>query len=84
MFRHLKRESVTTVFMRLQFAALTLNPNLIKLVSKLEKLQRFAVRIVPEVDRVSYEKRLKELILMTLEDRRTREDVIITYKIIRN
>lgn len=60
MFRHLKRESVTTVFMRLQFAALALNPNLIKLVSKLEKVQRFAVRIVPEVDRVSYEEGMKD------------------------
>lgn len=43
---------------------------------KLEKVQKYATRHVPEVRGLNYEKRLIELNLATLENRRIREDIL--------
>ena len=50
----------------------------------LEAVQRRATRLVPELKNLSYEKRLSALGLTTLEERRTRGDMIETYKLITN
>nr|XP_053632169.1 uncharacterized protein LOC128688366 [Cherax quadricarinatus] len=87
-FRHLNKESfrtLHTVYIRpiLEYAVPVWNPHLAKHIRKLEKVQRFATRLVPELRGMSYEERLREIDLTTLEDRRVRGDMITTYKILR-
>ena len=48
----------------------------------IENVQRRATRIVPELKNLSYEERLQELNLPTLQYRRRRGDVIQMFKII--
>ena len=48
----------------------------------LEKIQRRATKMVPELRHLSYIDRLKRLKLTSLEERRQRGDLIETYKII--
>ena len=50
---------------------------------KLEQVQRRATKLVPELAELTYEERLKHLNLTTLEERRTRGDMIQTFKILR-
>ena len=48
----------------------------------LEKVQRRATKLIPEIRHMPYEDRLNELDLLTLEERRIRGDLIQFYKII--
>ena len=48
----------------------------------IEKIQRRFSRMIPSIRKLSYEDRLKELGLWSLEDRRVRADLIKVYKII--
>jgi hypothetical protein len=48
----------------------------------LERVQRRATKIVPELCNLSYERRLEALGLTTLENRRIRGDLIEVYKIL--
>ena len=48
----------------------------------LERVQRRATKIVPKLRNISYEKRLKECGLTTLETRRLRGDQIEVFKIL--
>ena len=59
------------------------NPWLKKDIECLEKVQKRAVKMIQGVQRSDYENKLEELGLTTLEERRTRGDVIQTFKIIR-
>ncbi len=67
----------------LEYAAPTWSLYLVKHKTKLERVQRYATRLVPELRGMSYEDRLRELHLTSLEDRRARGDMITTYNIIR-
>ena len=49
---------------------------------KLERLQRIATKMVPEMRELTYEERLKEIKLPTLEERRERGDLITIYKLV--
>ena len=51
-------------------------------INKLEQVQRRATKLVPELSQLSYEERLSRLGLTPLEERRTRGDMIQTYKIL--
>ena len=77
------RKILTTVVRpRLEYAAVVWSPHMKKDVKKLEKIQRTATRMVPELKDLEYEDRLKERRLLTLQDRRERGDLITMYKII--
>ena len=58
------------------------SPRFIKDVTVVENVQCRATKMIPELRDLSYEERLKALNLPTLAYRRTRGDMIETYKIL--
>ena len=67
---------------RMEFAIQAWSPYLRKDILKLEKIQRRATKLIPTLSHLPYEERLKALNLTTLEQRRTRGDMIETFKIL--
>ena len=56
-----------------------------KHVLKFERIQRIATKMVPELEDLTYEERLKEMHLTTLKERRReRGDLITIYKLMNN
>ena len=51
-------------------------------IDTLERMQRRATKMIPELRYLSYEERLKECGLMTLETRRLRQDQVDVFKIL--
>ena len=78
----MKKIITTMIRPKLEYAAVTWSPHCKKHVSKLERIQRIATKIIPELADKSYEGRLKELNLPTLEQRRERGDLITLFKLI--
>lgn len=72
----------TYVRVHLEFSTPVWNPWLKTDIELLEKVQIRAVNMISGLQGNTYESRLKELKLQTLEDRRTRFDVIQVYKIL--
>ena len=66
----------------LEYAVEVWNPMKIEDVKQIEKVQRRATRLVRSQSYESYEQRLKNLGMTTLEERRRRGDMIQTFKII--
>ena len=60
------------VCIHMEFAVQAWSPQLKKDIAILEKVQRRATKLVPEIRDLSYSQRLKELGLTTLEERRKR------------
>ena len=58
------------------------SPHRKKDIKKLERIQKIATKMVPEISTLPYEERLKEMNLPTLEDRRERGDLIMLFKMI--
>ena len=48
-----------------------------------ERVQHRATKLIPNLRKLSYERRIKQCNLMTLEDRRRRGDLIQTFRIIK-
>ena len=71
---------VSLVRPHLKFVVPVWNPKLKKDVEKLEGVQHKATRLVPNLRKISYEDRLRELKLTTLETRRKRGDLIQYFK----
>ena len=65
---------------RLEYAAMVWSPNAKKDIRKLERIQRVVTKMVPELRELTYEDRIKEMGLPTLQDRRERGDLITIYK----
>ena len=65
----------------LEYCILAGNPYLRKDVDMLEKIQRRATKLIPGLRDLTYEERLKECGLTTLETRRLRGDKIEVFKI---
>ena len=65
----------------MEYAIQAWSPQLKKDILVLEKVQKRATRMVPELAGLSYEDRLRELGLTTLEERRRRGDLIEVFKI---
>lgn len=59
------------------------SPHYRKDIIKIEQIQRRATKLIPQLRNKSYENRLKELDLFTLEKRRTRGDMIEVWKIMK-
>ena len=66
----------------LEYCIQAWNPHLRKDVYMLEKIQRRATKLIPELRDLTYEERLKECGLSTLETRRLRGDQIEVFKIL--
>lgn len=66
----------------MDYAAQSWSPYLKKDIQVLEKVQRRATKLVPDLTQLPYEERCKRLGLQTLEDRRNRGDMIETYKLL--
>ena len=75
---------VTLVRPILDYASTVWNPHLMKNIHKLEAVQRRATKLIPSFYNLTYSERLQELNLPSLLYRRTRMDLIMTYKILNN
>ena len=67
----------------LEYAVQSWSPHLRKDINILEKVQRRATRLIPEISQLPYEERLEALNLSTLEDRRIRGDIIEVFKLVK-
>jgi hypothetical protein len=67
----------------LEYCIQVWNPYLKKDIEILEKVQRRATKMIPELKRLCYEDRLNELGLISLKKRRVRGDLIQVYKMIK-
>ena len=65
----------------LEFSSCAWNPHLKYNIDALERVQRRATKLVPELTDLSYSDRLKKLDLETLEYRRKRADLLEVYRI---
>ena len=67
---------------RLEYAAIVWSPHTKKNIRKLERVQRAATKLVPELREMTYMERLKKMEIPTLESRRERGDLISVYKMV--
>ena len=67
---------------KIEYAAVVWSPHKKKDIRKLERIQKAATKMVPEIRDLTYEERLREMGLPTLEDRRERGNLIAIYKIV--
>ena len=65
----------------MEYAVQAWSPHLKKDIKTLEKVQRRAFNIVPELQGLSYERQLLDLGMTSLEERRRRGDLIEVFKI---
>ena len=80
---NMMRKIITTMIRpKMEYAAIVWSPYKKKHVKKLERIQRMATKMVPELEELSYEERLKEIKLPTLEQRRERGDLMTIFKLI--
>ncbi|XP_072014972.1 uncharacterized protein [Amphiura filiformis] len=86
-FKFINRDSFTILYRayirpHLEYCVQAWSPGLRKDITTLEKVQRRATKLVPEIRDMTYEERLQKLKLYTLEQRRLRGDLIETFKIL--
>ena len=84
-FKYLNPEIITSLYKTLvrphvEYATSVWSPHLKGDRDKIEKLQRRATKLIPELRDKTYEERLRSLNLATLEHRRLRTDLILIYK----
>ena len=67
----------------LEYAVSVWSPNLIKDIDRLERVQRRATKLIPNIRNKSYENRLKQMNLFSLKKRRLRGDLIQVFKVLK-
>ena len=87
-FTHRNRHTVMTLYKTLvrpllEYAVQFWSPTYRCDVERLERVQARATKLIPEIRNKGYERRLVELDLLTLEQRRLRGQLIETFKIVR-
>ncbi|XP_038064885.1 uncharacterized protein LOC119735252 [Patiria miniata] len=85
-FKHITKDSFAVLYktyirLHLEYCVQAWNPGLRKDIHTLEKVQRRATKLVPAVRHLSYPDMLEALDLYSLEQRRTRGDLIEVFKI---
>ena len=73
----------TLVRPQMEYCPQVWSPYLKKDISILEKVQRRATKLVPELKDLPYDERLRQLKLYPLQERRLRGDMITVFKILR-
>ena len=86
-FKHLDKDSLLTIYKslirpHLEYGNLIWSPRLKKHSIALEKIQRKATKLIPDLREEPYHHRLKVLNLPSLKHRRRRGDLIETFKIL--
>ena len=86
-FTYMDKEMFLELYLHLvrplmEYAVQVWSPKLLKDVNKLEKVQRRATKLVPEISDLPYETRLQILGLPSLKERRIRGDMIEVFKIL--
>ena len=79
----MKKLITTLIRPRLEYAGVVWSPHKKKHTSKIERLQRMATKLVPDLMEMTYEERLRAMDLPTLEQRRERGDLIQVYKLLK-
>ena len=75
--KDMMRKIITTMIKpKPEYAEVIWSPHKKKPVLKLERIQRIATKIVPELENLSYEDVLKEMHLTTLKEGRERDNYI--------
>ena len=64
----------------LEYAVLFWSPNLTRDIDKIEKIQRRATKMIPEIRNQSYHQRIQDLDLISLVQRRLRRQLIEVFK----
>ena len=71
---------VSMIRPRMEYAAVVWSPHLKKHINKIERVQRMATKMIPELRELTYEERLEKLQLPTLHERRERGDLIAMFR----
>ena len=66
----------------MEYAAIIWSLHKKKHIKKLERIQRMATKMVPELEERTCKERLEEKNLPTLEERREKDDLIAVYKLL--
>ena len=87
-FQSLSKESFLTLYKsyvrpQLEYASVVWCPFLQKVIELLERAQRRATKTVASLHNLPYSQRLQELALCTLSERRSRNDLVWTFKILK-
>ena len=70
--------------LKLEYAEVIWSQHKKRHVLKLERIQRIATKMLPDLEDLTYEERLKEMHLTTLKEKRERGDWITIYKLMNN
>ena len=83
--KDMMRKTITAMIRpKLEYAEIIWFPHKKMYVLKVERIQRIGTKMVPELEDLPYEERLKEMHLTTLKERRERDDLITIYKLMSN
>ena len=88
-FKHLNKDTFLLLYKslirpHLEFASCIWSPKQKYNIDLIERVQRRATKLIPQLRELSYSDRLRQLNLETLSYRRTRADLLETYRILTN
>ena len=74
--------STRHIWLHIEFCIQPWSPNFVKDIEVLERVQKTATNLVPQLKKCSYPARLKKIGITSLKDRRLRGDMIEVYKLL--